>query len=299
METVVWMDAIPATDNSVSENNSYTRRPGGRGGCAAVAASRMGLNVSLCGVVGKDSDGSKLISYYNENGIDTSCVLTDRRGTGISVHLHESAFGTDRKILCNSANLMLDANQIGSAMGNEPDGVFLTTELPIEQLVESCHLARLHGLPVYLDAGNCKSSPYYGNLENIDLLITDVAGVRSLVGMTITTADRCLPAAIALASKISAKYYIIRLGCLGNFLYDGKYQQHIIPCSLEGKEVGAPVDTEAAVIASTYLLTGDIRNACALGAVMSKMSREDRKNKIPTMAQAVDYCRMNNIRFNK
>ncbi len=297
METVLWVDAIPTADVVVSENNSFTNRPGGRGGCAAVAAGRMGIDVSLCSAVGKDANGSKLIEYFNENGIDTSYLSTDRRSTGISVHIHENSFETDRKILCQGANSSLNADQISRAMEGTFDAVFMPTDLPFELLADAAHNARINGLPVYLDAGGVKSSSSLGKLENIELFITDIQGVRSLTGINITNADKCLTAAIALAGRVFSKYYIIRLGSLGTFIYDGKYQYHVIPCSLDGKNIGAPIDTEAAVISASYLSTGDIKNSCALAAVMAKMSREDAKVKIPTLAQAVDYCKFNNIRF--
>lgn len=299
MEMVVWTDAIPTADVVVSDHNSYTLRSGGRAGCAAVAACRMGLDVSLCSAVGKDANGSRLLEYYNSNGIDTGNVLSDRRGTGISVHLHENSFDTDRKILCTGANAALSVEQISHAMESEPDGVFVTTDLPGEMITEIAHLARIHGIPVYMDAAGMRPFATMSKLENVTLFITDTAGVKNLTGTQITTADKCLPAAIALAGKIHSRYYIFRLGTMGTFIYDGKYQYHVIPCSLDGHSVGAPIDTEAAAIASAYHTTGDIRNSCALAAVMAKMAREDPKIRIPTMAQAVDYCRINGIRFTK
>ncbi len=298
METVLWVDAIPTADMVVSENNSYTNRPGGRGGCAAVAAARMGLDVSVCGVVGKDANGTKLIGYYNENGVDTSYLTTDRRPTGLSVHIHENSFSTDRKILCTGANAAIHADQISRAMEATFDAVFLSTDLPHELLCDATHNARINGLPVYLDAAGVRPTAALGKLENVELFITDVPGTRSMTGITVNNPERCLPAAIALSGKVRAKYYVIRLVTGGTFIYDGKYQYHIIPCTLDGKCVGAPIDTEAAAISAAYLSTGDIRNSCALASVMAKMAREDPKIRIPSIAQAVDYCKFNNIHFN-
>lgn len=299
MEMVVWTDAIPAADMGISDHNSYTLRPGGRAGCGAIAAGRMGVDVSLCSVVGKDANGSRLLDYFTSNGVDTAYLKTDRRGTGMSVHLHENSFQTDRKILCPGANSVLDSDQVSHAMETEPDGVFLTAELSPDLLVEVCHLARIHGIPVYLDAAGMKPFSSMSNLENLSLFITDVAGVRSMTGVQVVSADKCLPAAVALAGKVKARYYVFRLGSMGTFIYDGKFQYHVIPCSLDGRTLGAPIDTEAAAIAASYMVTGDIRNSCALAAVMGKMVREDPKIKIPTMAQAADYCRLHGIRFSK
>lgn len=297
METVLWVDAIPSAELTVSENNSFTSRPGGRGGCAAIAAARIGLDVSICASLGKDVNGTRLIGYYNENGVDTSFVSTDRRPTGISTHIHEISFDTDRKILCSGANVALHVDHVSRAMESAFDAVFLSTDLSAELLCDATHTARINGLPVFLDAVGVKSSLPLAKLENLELFITDVAGVRSITGITINNADRCLTAAMALSGRVFAKYYVIKLGSLGTFIYDGKYQQHAIPCSLDAKSQGAPIDTEAAVISAAYLATGNIKSSCALAAVMAKMSKEDPKVKIPTIAQAFDYCKFNNIRF--
>ncbi len=297
METVVYVDAIPTADVTVSDNNSCTRRPGGRGGCFAVAASRLGTEVSLCSSLGKDSDGKRLLDYYNENGIDTSFVRTDRRNTGVSIHLHETAFNTDRKILCNGANTSLTIDNIVHALESEPNAVLYSVELPMDLLEDATHSARIHGLPVFLDASGVKPMSSYLRLEGLELFITDIAGVHTITGMKVNTAEKCLPAAIALANRVKSKYYLLKLGPLGTFIYDGKFQHHVIPCQLEGESAGAPIDTEAAVISAAYLTSHDIKNSCALAAVMAKMSREDPKVKMPTMAQAIDYCKTNHIKL--
>lgn len=47
---------------------------GGKGANQAVAAARLGINVSMIGMVGEDMFGDSNIKDLSSNGVDTSCV---------------------------------------------------------------------------------------------------------------------------------------------------------------------------------------------------------------------------------
>jgi sugar/nucleoside kinase (ribokinase family) len=72
---------------------------GGSGGITACGAARLGLRVTLAGVVGDDTFGRFMLKALAQRGVDTGgCVTVGDRPTGLSVILSR---GADRAILTN------------------------------------------------------------------------------------------------------------------------------------------------------------------------------------------------------
>lgn len=70
---------IDLTQRGVNERGipRFDANPGGAPANLAVAASRLGAKTAFVGKVGKDSFGSSLRACLEENGVDTSCLVTD------------------------------------------------------------------------------------------------------------------------------------------------------------------------------------------------------------------------------
>ena len=70
----IWrVEQIPEVETSTLAQ-SYVRAPGGKGLTQAVAAARMGLDVSLIAAVADDRDGGKIVDHLTTAGVDTSLL---------------------------------------------------------------------------------------------------------------------------------------------------------------------------------------------------------------------------------
>src|SRR5680860_1035461 len=76
MDLVVIASSYP-TEGSYSLVESFDRMPGGTTANSAVAAARLGAEVSITGRVGQDLAGAELIAGLAGEGINTSGLLTD------------------------------------------------------------------------------------------------------------------------------------------------------------------------------------------------------------------------------
>lgn len=296
-EMLAHMSALPDIGGQVTEDK-YETRPGGRAGNAAIAAARLGVIPLLCATLGDDADGSRLFNFYTNNGVQQQFLkFTKEQPTGREIVLHESYFETLRRIVYPGANEALTFSQISGALASYPDGLYLTTELSFDLVVQAARSAAAKGIPVFLDVMPVSSRMPFEDLPPVELFIIDKAGAEIVARNGKITVETCLRACMSIAERVRASYYIIRLVGQGFFVYDGKYHNIIAP---EGvltapQKNPCPVDTEGGALAAAYLLTGDIRRACSISAIASRMARENRGISIASKSQVIDYCRKNDI----
>ena len=297
IETILHVSSLPDIGGRVTEEKRQSR-PGGRAGNAAIAASRLGVEASLCAMLGDDSDGRKLFNFYSDNHIDLHQVkFTKDKPTGKEYYIYETYCDAGRRLLYPAAADELPLSQIASAINGFPDALYLTTELPFDVVCQAAHMAAGKGIPIYLDALPVNSRMPLEHLPPLELFIIDRPSAETVAMCGRVTVENCLRAAAAIAKRVSAKYYVIRLTGQGFFVYDGKYHNIIAPegvLTAPGKTV-CPVDTEGAALAAAYLLTGDIRRACTISAVASRLARENHGITIATRQQVVDYCKAHNL----
>lgn len=299
IENVYVTGSLP-TDGGISEGELPKMRPGGRAGTAAVMASRLtGDEVLLCSAIGNDSNGKGLISFYKENNINTSYVsFPEGMQTGICNVIVEKSHSTVKKILYKGASSSFGASKVASALMSYPDAIYLTAEVPELLAAQVIASANAQDIPVYLDMSGYTPGSSIGTVGDIELFICSEAEATQLSGVRPTTVESALRCCISLRNKVDARFFILRLGRRGCFVYNGKYHYMFIPCSLEGGNVCGYVDFEAAAIAAEYLSTGSIKDACEIALVATKMAREFEQMSIPTREQIAIYASRKGIKIN-
>lgn len=297
-EMLMHMSTLPDIGGQVTEDK-YEIRPGGRAGNAAIAAARLGVTPILCATLGDDAEGSRLFNFYSGNGVEQHYLkFTKEKPTGKEMLLHESYFETLRRIVYPGANDQLSYAQIMGALASYPDGLFITTEPSFDLVVQAARAAASQGIPVFLDAMPVSSRMPFEELPPLELFIVDKAGAEVVARNGKITVETCLRACMSIAERVKANFYVIRLTGQGFFVYDGKYHNIIAPEGVlsSPQKNACPVDTEGAALAAAYLLTGDIRRACSISAIASRLAREKSGISIASKSQVIDYCRKNEIR---
>lgn len=297
IESILQVSALPDVGGRVTEDQHPTR-PGGRAGNAAIAAARLGVDSLLCATLGDDADGKRLFQFYADNGVGQYSVkfLPGKR-TGREYLIYETYCDADRRLIYPGAADELMLVQITSALDAFPDGLYITTELPFDIVCQAARHAVTKGIPVFLDALPVNSRMQLEQLPPLELFIIDRPGAEVVAKCGKITVENCLRAAVAIAKRVEAKYYVIRLPGQGFFVYDGKFHNIIAPegvLAAPGK-VACPVDTEGAALTAAYLLTGDIRRSCTIAAIGSRLAREDNGITIATRQQIQEYCRNHDL----
>lgn len=296
-ETILHVTALPDLGGRVTEDK-YLSRPGGRAGNAAIAAARLGATASLCAMLGDDAEGRRLFNFYADNQVEVQYLkFTAEKRTGVEYLIHETYCDASRRLVYPGAAEDLTMGQISSALNGFPKGFYITTELPFELVHQAIRMSNTKGVPVFLDALPVNSRMPWEQLPPVELFIIDRVAAETVAMCGKITVENCLRAAVAISKRLQAKYYVIRLPGQGFFVYDGKYHNIIAPdgvLTAPGKTV-CPVDTEGAALAAAYILTGDIRRACTIAAIGSRLARENRGITIASREQILDYCRTHDL----
>ena len=105
MDLTILADPFPEKGETVS-GSGYAQIPGGKGANQAVAAGRMGADISFISACGTDEFGETLIKELNKSNVITNTITQVKTHTGIALIVRE-ADGDNRIILAAGANELI------------------------------------------------------------------------------------------------------------------------------------------------------------------------------------------------
>lgn len=133
---------------------------GGKGANQAVAAARLGGQVSIIGCVGDDLYGHQIKSNLKKEGVDTSTIFTSRDiNTGIA---QISIANKQNKItVISGANYHLNTQMIQDSKETikQADIVLLQLEIPMSSIYETIKITTAENIPVILNPAPAKYLP--------------------------------------------------------------------------------------------------------------------------------------------
>ena len=152
MDLVVRMPAIPRPGETLL-GGVFATFPGGKGSNQAVAAARLGGEVTMIGRVGSDAFGDQLRQMAREEGIDTTFVGVDQEAaTGVAL-ITVDAQGQNSISVASGANFTLKSEAVRNAFEQltEIDLLVMPLETPMDTIVTAAELARQRGARVVLN----------------------------------------------------------------------------------------------------------------------------------------------------
>ena len=168
MDLVVEADSFPRQGETLF-GHRFATYPGGKGANQAVAAARLGAEVSLIACVGKDAFGAQLLAGLQAEGVDTRWVRQVEEATGMaSITL---AGGDNAIMVVSGANNAVSPAQLDDAEAAfaAADVVLAQLEVPLATVEHAAMLAARHGKPFILNPAPAQALPA-GLLQQISLL---------------------------------------------------------------------------------------------------------------------------------
>ncbi len=294
MDFVQRMCRVPAAGETTVESPEYGYGyvPGGKGANSAVAFARMGDDCVFCTRLGADTNGDRLLSVYQKEGIDTRFAVRDKETpTGLASILVEES-GANRIIVYPGSNRNLNEENVEEAFTCYPDAVYLQFEIPDEPVLAAAKFAAEKNIPLFVDAGPARADFPLDKLGKVEIFSPNETETRIFTGIDPGNAESCLRAAIKLSGMVDAKYIVIKLGGRGAFLYDGKYY-HVIPSiSVPVADTTAAGDTFTAALIHFYLEGTPMEEAVHLAncAAAIGVSRPGAYTSIPTIKEVLAFA---------
>ena len=239
MDLVVKAGRRPETGETLM-GKEFGMFIGGKGSNQAIAAARLGSDVTMIGRLGSDLFGDTLMAAHAEEGIHTDYVLRDTAvGTGVA-SIWVDADGDNSIVLVPQANMRLSIADIERASESiaAADVLLLQLEVPIAASQRAAEIAKSNGAMVVLNPAPAQELPD-NFLAQVDILTPNEVETESLSGIKVPSlADAEHAAKVLLDKGLSA--VILTLGERGALLLTSHLTQQV-----PGYAVKA-VDTTAA-----------------------------------------------------
>lgn len=273
MELYMNMYKLPEAGAETVDSGGIAYASGGRGVSAAIAFRRLGADSVFSAKLGADMHGQTLYTFFKENGLNTSYIKVDRDfPTGFSAVIRE-ADGNERRINYPGANAQITQDNLISAFSSNPDGVYMSLELPFDVVLSASKLAAVRGIPIFIDAVMASKDQPLEMLPEIEIFSPNEEEMLEYTGIMPLGADSSLRAALALWKRIRCKYLVIKQGERGAFVYDGKHFNMISPYRPD-KLVDTSGAGDAFTVATCleYLVSGDILLAAKYGSAAGALA---------------------------
>ncbi len=265
MDLFMNMQTLPYAGQTLIEQGPYRFIPGGKGANAAVSISRLGGDSVFCTRLGSDANGAILASVYEDEGIDSRFILHDKElPTGFAAVLSEQN-GTNRIVVYPGANLAITQDDIDNALTCYPDALLLQFEINHDAVLYAAERAAAMSIPIFIDAAPAPHGFPFDRLPPLEVFSPNESETEALVGISPSSPEACLRAAIALSKLVNAHYYIIKLGGRGIYIYDGLYYHCLPAYDVKAVDTTAAGDAFTAAFTLEYLRTGDAERAGKFG----------------------------------
>jgi ribokinase len=258
-DMVIRSKKLPAPGETIL-GGTFLMNPGGKGANQAVAAARLGGNVTFVTKTGNDIFGSEALQLFNKEGINTGYSITDNKNPSGVALINVDENGENCIVVASGSNGTLTPEDIDNEIftSNTDDLFLMQLEIPLETVIYSAKRAADNGNKVILNPAPALNLP--DELFRCLYLITpNETEAELLTGIKVTDTGTAEKASRVLMNK-GVQNVIITMGRSGAFLSTGTVSK-VIP----GIPVKA-IDTTAA---------GDVFNGAVAVAVAEGKGLEE------------------------
>ncbi len=238
-DMVIKSARIPAPGETVL-GGEFFMAAGGKGANQAVAAARLGADVSFVARVGDDLFGRTAIENFRQEGIVTDYVTKDpRKPSGVALILVDER-GENIISVAPGANAELSPDDVREAWPafEQADVVLIQLEVPLETVAEAARVGSESGAAVILNPAPAQALDDR-LLRHVTVLTPNETETELLTGLRLADPAGQAKAAQELRRR-GVRTVIITLGGSGSFLV--KDENGVVVPTVKIQ----PVDTTAA-----------------------------------------------------
>jgi len=268
---------------------SFASFPGGKGANQAVAAARLGTQVSMIGKLGNDSFGAELRANLESAGVDTTAVEVEPTSSGIA-QIITAENGENIIVVTPGANAYLSPHCVEKHLDViRSAGIVLTQlETPLETVEFLASVTRKAGIPLVLDPAPARPLPT-SLLERADWLTPNESETCFLLGLKSQDIpeDEIEEVAETLLQR-GSRNVLLKLGQRGCFLALADGRRVSLPAyAVRAIDSTAAGDAFNGAFASALLAGHDpVRGASWASAVAAiSVTRRGAQPSMPTQAE--------------
>lgn len=276
-DLVVTVPHLPVPGETVL-GSDLRQVAGGKGANQAVAAARLGGDVTFIGRVGDDSYGQRTIANLQAEGISTQYLrVTPGVPSGTALISVHATTGENAIVVAPGANSRLTPDDIAAATVAiaAAQVVVLSLEIPLQTVLAAASLARTHGRLVILNPAPAQSLPA-SLLAQVDVLTPNEKELEALGG-------------IQTLFNAAVKTVITTLGANGARLQTSQETLVIPAPRVTAVDTVAAGDCFTGALAVELARGTDLPSAArfATTAASLKVTRHGAQSGMPTRAQVI------------
>lgn len=240
MDIYSWTHHLPEPGETVI-GYRYWMGMGGKGANQAVAACRLGAEVSMVSRVGNDLFGQKMLETLHGEGVNCEAIQTDHHvGSGVALVVVDK-IPENIVVVVPGANMHITPEDIEAAAGKlqAVDVLMMQLEIPLETIEHALEIARKEDTFCILNPAPAHPLPE-SILRKTHLLTPNQNEAKILTGVHADTLEGAKAAGKALLA-MGAQSAIITLGSMGALLVRPGECIH-----LEGTQIEDAIDTSGA-----------------------------------------------------
>jgi len=225
-DMVIKTEKLPVPGETVM-GGAFLMNPGGKGANQAVAASRLGGQVSFIAKIGNDVFGKQAIQQFQREKINTAFINIDaEHASGVAL-INVDAQGENSIAVAPGANSKLTHYEVETALESIPENaiVLLQLEIPLPTVEYAIRRSHEKGLRVLLNPAPAQVlSPEL--LSFLYLITPNESEAELLTGIKVTNATTAELAARKLQA-MGVCNVILTLGSKGAYLHNDKVSELI------------------------------------------------------------------------
>lgn len=285
-DLVVRTDRMPSPGETIL-GGRFMMAGGGKGANQAVAASRLGGEVTFVARVGNDLFGEQALAGYRAERMDVRHVLCDEAApTGVALICVDEA-AENSIVVAPGANERLSPKDVDCAEAAiaAADFVVLQLEIPLPTVVYAAEVAARHGVRVILNPAPAAAIPDE-LLRQCYLLTPNRSECAMLAGMPVVDAGDAERAADALLAR-GAQHVVVTLGGEGSLVKGAEYCERVAARRVEAVDTTAAGDTFNGALAVALSEGRSLSEAVHFATAASSIAvtRMGAQNSVPTRAE--------------
>ncbi|CAN7373690.1 ribokinase [Pseudomonas sp. GL-B-26] len=265
---------------------SFATVSGGKGANQAVAAARLGAQVSMVGCVGSDAYGEELRGALLAEQIDCQAVSTVDDSSGVALIVVDDN-SQNAIVIVAGANGALTPAVIDrfDAVLQAADVIICQLEVPDATVGHALKRGRELGKTVILNPAPASRPLPADWYASIDYLIPNESEASALSGLPVDSLASAETAASRLIS-LGAGKVIITLGAQGSVFANGKGFEHFPASKVKAVDTTAAGDTFVGGFAAALAAGKSEADAIRFGQVAAALSvtRAGAQPSIPTLS---------------
>lgn len=237
-DMTVVADRLPVPGETVL-GGKFAMGQGGKGANQAVAAQRLGGDVTFICKLGRDIFGENAIQEYKKDGMDTSKIMYSDQPSGVAL-ISVDTHAENCIVVASGANgdITVDDIEANRKEIEEAAILLLQLEIPVEAVVRAAKIGHEAGVCVVLNPAPACDLPEE-IYQYLSLIIPNQTEIALMTGIEANDEEGAAKAVEALQAK-GTKDVIVTMGSKGSMVYH-EGQATFVP----SRKVNA-VDTTAA-----------------------------------------------------